>query len=62
VKNVDAIPHDLTFSTLGKKTRLLDAGQATTLRITFRKKGRYQYLCTVPRHAEQGMSGTFIAK
>jgi uncharacterized cupredoxin-like copper-binding protein len=62
VRNGGAVPHDLSFSTLGKKTRLLDAGQSTTLRITFKKKGRFQYLCTVPRHAEQGMSGAFVVK
>jgi uncharacterized cupredoxin-like copper-binding protein len=62
VKNVGQVPHDLSFSTLNKKTRLLDAGQSTTLRILFRKKGRFQYLCTVPRHAEQGMSGAFVVK
>jgi uncharacterized cupredoxin-like copper-binding protein len=62
VKDVGQIPHDLTFPSLGKKTRILDPGQATTLRITFKKKGRFQYLCTVPRHAEQGMTGTFVVK
>jgi uncharacterized cupredoxin-like copper-binding protein len=62
VKNVGQIPHDLSFPTLGKTTKVLDGGQSATLRIVFKKKGRYQYICTVPRHAEQGMSGAFIVK
>src|SRR6266542_3388165 len=45
VKNVGQIPHDLSFSSLRKTTRLLEGGQSTTLRIIFKKKGRYQYLC-----------------
>lgn len=59
VINKGAIAHDFAFGSLGKKTARLNAGQKQTLRVTFKKKGRYAYLCTVPRHANAGMAGTF---
>ncbi len=58
VINKGKLPHDFSLGTLGKKTSLLSPGQRQTLRITF-KKGRYSYTCTVPRHANAGMAGTF---
>lgn len=59
VINKGAIPHDFSFGTLGKKTPLISPGQRQTLKVTFKKKGRFAYLCTVPRHANAGMAGTF---
>jgi len=59
VINKGAIAHDFAFGSLGKKTARLNVGQKQTLRVTFKKKGRYAYLCTVPRHANAGMAGTF---
>jgi uncharacterized cupredoxin-like copper-binding protein len=41
----------------GKKTKLLNPGASTTLTYTFKKKGTYEYLCTVPSHAAAGMKG-----
>ena len=48
--------HD--FRIAGKKTPLLAAGKAATLRVVIAKAGRYAYLCTVPGHAAAGMRGT----
>jgi uncharacterized cupredoxin-like copper-binding protein len=62
VVNQGAIAHNIRFSTLSKGTPLVQPGSHATLRIKFTKKGRYQYLCTVPRHAEQGMAGSFLVK
>jgi uncharacterized cupredoxin-like copper-binding protein len=59
VINKGGIAHDFSFGSLGKKTSLLSPGARQTLRVTFKKKGRYAYLCTVPRHANAGMAGTF---
>jgi uncharacterized cupredoxin-like copper-binding protein len=59
VINKGQLAHDLAFGGLGKKTARLNAGQKQTLRVTFKKKGRYSYLCTVPRHANAGMVGVF---
>jgi uncharacterized cupredoxin-like copper-binding protein len=41
----------------GKGTRKLAPGQSVRLRVTFKKKGSYAYLCTVTGHAAAGMKG-----
>jgi uncharacterized cupredoxin-like copper-binding protein len=61
VKNTGDIPHDLSFKGY-KKTPYIQSGKTATLKITFKKKARVQYLCTVPRHATQGMAGAFVVK
>jgi uncharacterized cupredoxin-like copper-binding protein len=40
----------------GKGTKMLKPGQSAILTITV-KKGKYQFLCTVPGHAAGGMKG-----
>jgi plastocyanin len=30
--------------------------------VTFAKKGKFRYLCTVPGHAAAGMKGTFTVR
>jgi uncharacterized cupredoxin-like copper-binding protein len=30
--------------------------------VTFHKKGRFTYLCTVPGHAQAGMKGVFTVR
>jgi uncharacterized cupredoxin-like copper-binding protein len=62
VKNTGATVHDLAFSSLSKKTRYIQPGGSAKLVITFTKKGRFPFLCTVPRHAERGMAGSFLVK
>lgn len=57
VKNVGKLGHD--FAIKGRKTRVLSPGQAATLRVTFLRKGKYPYKCTVPGHAAAGMKGVF---
>jgi uncharacterized cupredoxin-like copper-binding protein len=51
-------------SCAGTGTPLLSPNQSVTLKITFKKKGFYEYLCTVPgeagfplSHAARGMKG-----
>jgi plastocyanin len=58
VKNAGSVPHD--FKIAGRKTKLLNPQQTATLRVTFRKAGKYPYLCTVPSHAVLGMKGTLV--
>jgi uncharacterized cupredoxin-like copper-binding protein len=55
VENKGRLHHD--FKINGVKTALLAPGKTTTLRVTFRRRGRYHYLCTVPGHAAAGMQG-----
>jgi uncharacterized cupredoxin-like copper-binding protein len=57
VTNAGALKHD--FQIKGRTTKLLSHGQSNTLRVTFLKKGKYPYKCTVPGHAAAGMKGVF---
>src|SRR6266550_6323693 len=67
VRNGGAIPHDFKIcasakggtanACTGKVTKLLSPGQPATLTYTFKTKGTYEYLCTVPGHAAAGMKG-----
>ena len=41
----------------GKVTKLIGHGESVALTYTFRSKGTYEYLCTVPGHAAAGMKG-----
>jgi len=60
VKNNGSIAHD--FKIAGKKTAVVAAGKSRTLRVTFKKAGRYPFLCTLPSHAPAGMKGVLIVK
>jgi uncharacterized cupredoxin-like copper-binding protein len=55
IKNAGHLKHD--FKINGKKSKMLNPGQSTTLKVTFRKAGKYSYICTVPGHAQAGMKG-----
>jgi uncharacterized cupredoxin-like copper-binding protein len=44
-------------SCAGKVTATINAGKSATLKVTFSKKGTYEYLCTEPGHAAGGMKG-----
>ncbi len=37
-------------------------GRSAKFTLTLAKKGRYFYLCTVGRHAAEGMAGSFVVK
>jgi uncharacterized cupredoxin-like copper-binding protein len=59
-KNIGHVLHD--FSIKGKKTPLIQPGKTALLVVSFTKKGKYPYLCTVPGHAQAGMKGTFTVR
>jgi outer membrane protein assembly factor BamB len=59
-KNIGHVAHD--FKINGKVTPLLQPGKTANLVVTFKKKGMYPYLCTVPGHAEAGMKGVFAVR
>jgi uncharacterized cupredoxin-like copper-binding protein len=60
VKNVGQVLHDFRIN--GKKTPLLQPGKTAKLVVTFKKKGKYPYSCTVPGHASAGMKGVFTVR
>jgi uncharacterized cupredoxin-like copper-binding protein len=60
VTNKGSIKHD--FKIAGKKTAQLAPGKTATLRVVFKKAGKFPYLCTLPGHAAAGMKGTFTVK
>ena len=62
VVNKGNAPHDFDFQTLGKGTPYLAPGKSKTYSVTFKKPGSYRFVCTVPRHVELGMSGSFRVK
>jgi len=73
IRNDGAITHDFKVCSLprrnssldtcnGKGSRKLTHGQSTTLKVTLKKKGTYEYLCTLPGHAAAGMKGLLTVK
>jgi len=61
-RNVGDEVHDLAFSNPKKKTAFVTPGKSATMRIVFKKKGRYQAICTVGEHFIRGMKITFTVK
>jgi len=67
IKDGGQIPHDFEICASakggtanaceGKTTKMLSPGASTTLTYTFKTRGTYEYLCTVPGHAASGMKG-----
>jgi uncharacterized cupredoxin-like copper-binding protein len=60
VTNKGGVSHD--FKIAGKKTPMLKAGKSASFPVTFKKAGKFAYLCTVPGHAAAGMKGTLTVK
>jgi uncharacterized cupredoxin-like copper-binding protein len=59
-KNIGHVQHD--FRIAGKQTPMIQPGKTARLLVSFKKKGKYPYLCTVPGHAEAGMKGVFTVR
>jgi uncharacterized cupredoxin-like copper-binding protein len=59
-KNIGHVSHD--FKINGKKTPLIQPGTTARIIVTFKKKGKYPYLCTVLGHAAAGMKGVFTVR
>ena len=59
-KNVGQLAHD--FKINGKRTPLIRPGKTARLVVTFKRKAKYPYLCTVPGHAAAGMKGVFTVR
>ncbi len=54
--------HDFKVNGKIPKSRFLAVGTRQTIKINFKKPGRYQYLCTIGEHAVRGMQGVLIVK
>jgi uncharacterized cupredoxin-like copper-binding protein len=59
-RNAGHVKHD--FSINHKHTPMISPGKTANLTVSFRKNGRYPYLCTVPGHAAAGMRGVFTVR
>ncbi|MCW2985143.1 MAG: hypothetical protein JWR63_2713 [Conexibacter sp.] len=59
-RNAGTMAHD--FKIGGKTSKLIGPHKTTTLAVTFHKKGRFTYICTVPGHAQAGMKGVFTVR
>ena len=55
--NKGSAPHNLDFQGV-KAGTIIGPGKTKSFIVTFKRAGRFQYLCDVPRHAELGMAGT----
>jgi len=62
VVNKGQIQHIFEIQKLGKLTPLMQPGQTKTLRVTFKKAGKYYYLCPVGAHVQYGMFGNLRVK
>jgi uncharacterized cupredoxin-like copper-binding protein len=71
VTNKGSIAHDFeicsavtttgnAFTCKGTTTKMLKTGQTASITVKL-KKGKYEFLCTVPGHAQAGMKGIFGA-
>jgi uncharacterized cupredoxin-like copper-binding protein len=59
-KNAGHILHDFRIN--GHGTPMIKPGKTAKLTVSFSKKGKYPYLCTVPGHAAAGMRGVFTVR
>lgn len=59
--NTGNLPHDLSVPDLGFRL-VANAGETATGRLEVDQPGEYQFLCTVPGHAQAGMVGTLVVQ
>jgi plastocyanin len=57
IVNKGELPHTFAVQRLQKVSSLVQPGEQTVMRVTFRKPGTYYYLCTVGAHDQYGMHG-----
>jgi uncharacterized cupredoxin-like copper-binding protein len=55
--NNGALQHDWVVQDQNQGTELLDPGGSATITVNL-PAGSYTFICTVPGHAEAGMTGT----
>lgn len=52
--------HNMRIPELNEGTKTLIDGRNRTFEVTFNEEGRYNFICSVPGHADRGMNGTII--
>jgi plastocyanin len=57
VINKGKITHTFAIQKLQLVTPIIQPGKRAVLRVTFKKPGKYYYLCTVGAHEQYGMWG-----
>jgi plastocyanin len=64
VTNDGELPHNMTVEGQDLATSDLDPGASQQLEVGHRllPAGNYEFICTIPGHAEQGMRGTLEVK
>lgn len=61
-KNTGKFPHNLAIAGLGVKSNTIMPGQQDIITFTPDKTGSFDFLCTVPGHADKGMKGTLTVQ
>jgi plastocyanin len=61
VRNKGVTGHDFDIAGV-KNMPVIAGGKTFKYTVSFKKKGVYRYVCTVPRHAELGMTGRLTVK
>ena len=61
ITNNGSLSHNYTITELDEKANV-GSGSTEDLEITFPEPGRYQFLCTLPGHADKGMTGQIIVE
>ena len=56
-KNIGKYSHNLTIADLGVKSNTVKPGEVDTFTFTPDRIGQFTYICTVPGHADKGMTG-----
>ena len=59
--NPASIPHNIAIEDPAEEGPVVNKGGTSSISVTL-KAGEYTYVCTVPGHAEGGMSGTLVVK
>jgi Cu+-exporting ATPase len=60
LRNEDPVFHDLEVEGLANVDVAARPGQVGRLRVRIDQPGEYRFICTVPGHAEAGMTGTLV--
>jgi uncharacterized cupredoxin-like copper-binding protein len=59
-ENTGAVSHNLTIPALDAATETIQAGGSATLTVSPEETGSHEIRCTVPGHADAGMTGELV--